>query len=467
MRSSLVAAHEEGQAMRWSHYGWAAAVLLLGACGGDARPVPESIPRDGFEHTLSVHVVGHGSVRMGATGTSCELDCSQTFSADTPIELVASPVYGWLVQGWSGACSGSGTCTLSMASDADVTVTFTPPPPVPPPPADECAGVVPAALGPSHTRSVLFHGGARRFCDQAASDGQGHVAGRENGMGPFAWTHFSAEGEPFGVSGMVAAVPQAEGFHSLDSDAAAVRVWSGDGHLLKTTELVTAPTYTEGVWTQGLLFPAATGGSVAVRSDCYTAETGRAKLRIWRIDAAGAVVGKTELTDLGCPYDVAAVSDAQDRTLVTVAVPRAGFQNLARWFDRSGAPLTEWFSFGSFPEDDAWVAASPQALIGGGVAWSVHDDWGALLPGGVPRAEPVPAFLADGNALKVIRGGRAYALVPRRGGHTVELYAASGTHCGSVQLPQAGDVFVGEDGTLLQLTGEAGCDLTWWPGLLK
>jgi hypothetical protein len=287
-------------------------------------------------------------------------------------------------------------------------------------------------------------------------------------MAPTVWTLFSADGEPLGQAGMQGALPQPEGFHSLEAYSTSVLVWSGDGHLLRETQLGPPPTYPEAVNSVNLLFPAATGGSVAVRSNCYVPYTGQPSLWLWRIDAAGNIVGKSELTDMNCPSDVAAVSDAQDRTLVTVATGYPKLQNLARWFDRSGTPLTEWFSFGSFPEDDAWVAASPQALIGGGVAWSVQERWGAILPSALPQADPVPAFLAHRNALKVIRGGKAYALVPAGTvGDTIELYAPSGTHCGSVQLPQRALTFVGEDGTVLQLAGDGGCDLTWWPGLLK
>jgi hypothetical protein len=352
-----------------------------------------------------------------------------------------------------------------MAADAAATVTFvsTPPPPVLP--ADECAGIVPSALGPSLTRSVRFFGGPKRYCYDATSDGRGNVAGSESGMGPTAWTHFSADGEPLGDSRMERAVPQAEGFHSIDSAATAVLVWSGEGRLLRKTELGPPPVFPEVVYSTNLLLPAATGGSVAVRSNCYREGTGEPTLWLWRIDAAGNIVGKSELSGVNCA-SFFAVSDAQDRTLVTVSSSQLPNQERARWFDRTGTPLTEWFSFVSHPPDSGWV--SPSLLIGGGVAWSGYGEWRVVLPSGLPRADTVPALPTSGHALRVVRGGRAYVHVPEFDvGGTLPLYAPSGKHCGSVQLPQRGYTFVGADGTVLQLSGDTGCELTWWPGLLK
>jgi hypothetical protein len=51
--------------------------------------------------------------------------CTHAFTINANVELTATPVAGYRVQAWTGACSGSGTtCNVSMFQDRSVTVTF-------------------------------------------------------------------------------------------------------------------------------------------------------------------------------------------------------------------------------------------------------------------------------------------------------------------------------------------------------
>jgi hypothetical protein len=75
-------------------------------------------------YTLSVSKSGTGSGTVTGNGINCGSDCSETYTADTPVTLSASPDGGSTFAGWSGDCSGTGSCVLTMNSDKSVTATF-------------------------------------------------------------------------------------------------------------------------------------------------------------------------------------------------------------------------------------------------------------------------------------------------------------------------------------------------------
>ena len=78
-------------------------------------------------HTLTVSTQGPGagSVSDGANQIACPSRCSHSYTANTPVTLISTPMSGSTFTGWSGACSGAGTCQLTMGADMSVTATFT------------------------------------------------------------------------------------------------------------------------------------------------------------------------------------------------------------------------------------------------------------------------------------------------------------------------------------------------------
>ena len=85
-------------------------------------------------HTLTVSLAGSGSgsVSDGGGGISCPSTCSNSYQANSFVDLTAAPSAGSTFSGWSGACSGTGFCQVQMSDDMAVTATFTPsssPPP--------------------------------------------------------------------------------------------------------------------------------------------------------------------------------------------------------------------------------------------------------------------------------------------------------------------------------------------------
>src|SRR6185369_13232214 len=97
-----------------------------GACSGTnnvcnvtmsaARNVTATFTRlQSGNFTLNVNVIGNGSVSSGQTpGIDCGSDCSETYNANTPVTLTATPSGGAIFAAWGGVCSGSGTtCTVT------------------------------------------------------------------------------------------------------------------------------------------------------------------------------------------------------------------------------------------------------------------------------------------------------------------------------------------------------------------
>ena len=75
--------------------------------------------------TLSVTVVGDGTVTSNPAGIDCGTTCSAGFSAGTAVTLIATPVTGAVFSGWQGACSGLDPCIVTMDANNAVTATFT------------------------------------------------------------------------------------------------------------------------------------------------------------------------------------------------------------------------------------------------------------------------------------------------------------------------------------------------------
>ena len=108
---------------------------LLGGCGGggDAAGTSPFANADagstsgGFSpqnvQTLSVTVVGAGTVTSAPAGVSCTSSCKTTFNRGAAVVLTAAPSPGSRFVGWSGACTGT-TCALSMDTDRIVTALF-------------------------------------------------------------------------------------------------------------------------------------------------------------------------------------------------------------------------------------------------------------------------------------------------------------------------------------------------------
>jgi hypothetical protein len=161
------------------------------------------------------------------------------------------------------------------------------------------------------------------------------------------------------------------------------------------------------------------------------------------------------------------------------------FRRSARWFTLDGRPLTEEFSVAIPAADCIYACVAKQGrlvpLIGGGVAYQEGQQYLAVFPGGEPRHEPPPAWLAEkrGHILHRARGG--YVFVPYvttlRYGSTcaerISFVSADGEDCGTMRLDDLLTcplrIDVGRDGTVLQLSQEWNihpCRFSVWDKLL-
>jgi len=68
------------------------------------------------EYTLTVHIIGQGSVISG----------NATYSPDTIVDLTAVNAPDWTFYGWNGDASGAGNTSITMNDNKDATAVFLP-----------------------------------------------------------------------------------------------------------------------------------------------------------------------------------------------------------------------------------------------------------------------------------------------------------------------------------------------------
>ena len=108
----------------WGPLGW------TGACAGSLNTcfITMSGPQpvtENFGTMLTVSFNGGGSIQgpvpAGFSGSSILCDqnhnsCSDIYPVGQQVTLTATPSAGWMLYGWSGACSGTGTCQLTIGT---------------------------------------------------------------------------------------------------------------------------------------------------------------------------------------------------------------------------------------------------------------------------------------------------------------------------------------------------------------
>ncbi len=237
------------------------------------------------------------------------------------------------------------------------------------------------------------------------------------------------------------------------------------------------------------------GGTVVawVRPTSGELDERQRELKVQRFDGTGqtrfaAVTVATWL--LGAQEQLAVVvgTDVQGRALVLWngdAFFGAG-TTAGRWLDAQGAPLTPIFQAQVPSLGSASMSRALTPLIGGGLVLQLDGMWTRSFASGVSSASAPPDWLAQRRGrLEIVRGGRAYALLPPTPSapvctQQVEVLAPDGTSCGVMTFETepgacASDPLVlGADGTILQQqplahlleNGMNGCIEKWWPGIL-
>lgn len=93
-----------------------AAVAATGALGGAVAVAPKP--------TLSVAVLGSGSVASTPAGISCPRKCVATFAAGSRVLLTAKPKQGARFLRWGGSCAGTRTCRVKVSALSAVAAQF-------------------------------------------------------------------------------------------------------------------------------------------------------------------------------------------------------------------------------------------------------------------------------------------------------------------------------------------------------
>lgn len=330
-----------------------------------------------------------------------------------------------------------------------------------------CDGIVPAALG--NGVRVVVPSSEGDLCAEATADESGNVAAavhRASGIpGSLDWHLFTASGQHQGVaSDLLGDVfPQGTGFEAIkfiDSGVVSlpnfVRI-APDGTLSKQQLVGSDDTGQRSfrAWPDGLLVATghciASSGAIAIRrfaDDGSLVATGTtdnpARDRCDVPDAANGPGGVTFVvfhSDIGQPDD----------TL------------LARWLDESGARTTDFFTLGP-----AAGNLLLRVLVDGNVAVQGSGHWIGLVAPGETVLKAAPAWLTDAHDLSIVRGERAYAVIPQAAPlDRLELVSTQGQLCGSLTFPEVGALRTGADGTVIGSSGRGGCTKTFWPGLLK
>ncbi len=74
--------------------------------------------------TVTKDGTGTGTVTAEGGGINCGSDCTESYPANTVLNLAAEASAGSTFAGWSGACTGLGTCVVTMTAAQNVKATF-------------------------------------------------------------------------------------------------------------------------------------------------------------------------------------------------------------------------------------------------------------------------------------------------------------------------------------------------------
>ncbi|WP_242393775.1 hypothetical protein [Anaeromyxobacter oryzisoli] len=237
--------------------------------------------------------------------------------------------------------------------------------------------------------------------------------------------------------------------------------------------------------------PSAEGGSVVIGREFTGIELG-ARYLDW-IDASGSLTRSVPID--GAPRYLVQTAGTKHVLVLDVGLmpwePSSPWQ--ARWLDAHGGAITSWFTVEATAHGRG-PALTP--LLDGRVALFDGASWVAVFEDGEAHADAPPGWLGSRPAtrLATIGRGRGYAVLPVQPGDgssftsRFEVLTAEGESCGSVDVPsptppageswRPSDLFVGEDGTLLELDFQSPtnpgeiwfgvhCAYRWWPALLR
>ena len=430
-----------------------------------------------------------------------------SFAQGTSVVLTATAGSGQTFSGWSGACSGTAPCTVTLSADTAVSaafaatpVTTTPPPTTPPPttpppttpppttpPPDDCAGLLPSAL-PAPVTAKL----PQNSClDGTSDDGTGnYLLGYTAGDGPTfpAYLFFSIQnGKAVQMGSQVNGgdesgtyvYSQPSGFtvfnRSGETGASSIKSFDHSG-TLQSTQIVAPGNFSPTPVSQASVDPS---GGTAVAHQTFDTATNTMTTFYRRFDKSGQPeTGEVLLDAQGREPQAIGVALSGHALVMVLQVPGTW---QARWLNRGGAALTDWFTIQS-PQPSQLLFPVIRWLLDGsvvigfnqgsqGVTYANLDYRYQVLDGKTALNAP-PAWLQAraNDVFYAIRGGRGYAAWSPTG-TCVEALTAAGKSCGCTNVPSLnGQASVGRDGSLMVAEPPANFGTCVWdlyPQLLK
>jgi hypothetical protein len=456
--------------------GWDGACSGTGGCAvamsGDASvratfrggPPP---PSQSF--MLKVTVQGSGSVTSSPPGMDCGSNCSSRFSAGTRVALTATAAAGSRFVEWSGGCSGAQDCSVTLRSDTEVHATFQP---EPPPPADACDGLMPTRL-PQPVVATM----PNSDCGGGTSDdGTGNFAlSYQIGPDPMypVWQFFTIKdgavvriGETVVGGDETGTVvwSQPSGFTVYQvfggSGASNLTFYTHEGQRTSSSPLTTA--FMGGGYASAAAGLDPSGGIAATRN--YRSGNDIVS-EFARFSKTGTVETEWVPISKGASY-MGAVGIALSGHALVV-------ENLlgrwhARWLDRDGSALSEWF------EVSGTTIPGFHFLMDGSLVMRsvVQHEYKLRFEDAKASASDLPEWLQQRsvNQFSVVRFGKGYAswgdAGPCRG--KLEVLATSGKSCGCLEVPSLSRLAsIGRDGSLLVPRQDKTCKYDLYPQLLK
>ncbi len=465
----------ETAAAGWKFSGWTGACVSTQAqicvINADANVTAtfEQLPPPPLLRTLTVSVIGQGTVTSSPAGISCAPTCNSRWPDGTQVRLTPTAAPGWQFAGWTAKCdplpSGSQDCSVTLSSDENAAATFTQLP------ADECAG-----LRPSSVPAPILARLPQNSCLDGTSD---------DGAGTFALGYTAGSQTTFPTylfftiqNGQAVQI----GDRVLGGDESATYLYSQpSGFTVFHRGGTTGSSYLSAYGHDGRLGYAQrlTDGSF----DHYPSSAvgvdpsgGTASLRTYSDPAQGWISVYRRVNSLGAPETGEVLVSTGQHTVGAIGVALSGHALAilditlpdqartwgARWLDRGGAPVSDWFVFQGNGFPVARFLMDGSLAVGftrGGQGVSYQDvAWRYLMRDSRPAVDTLPDWLLlrPTDVWWVVRNGRGYvAFGPttkvRCGGADMgELVAASGKACGCMAMPHAGTgASVGRDGSLI------------------
>ncbi|HZR08499.1 MAG TPA: hypothetical protein VFA79_07945 [Myxococcales bacterium] len=306
--------------------------------------------------------------------------------------------------------------------------------------APECAGLVPGSPGSAFTFDVLAYDNGES-CDASAIDGEGVVAALARLNSDNTWYEFAPSyGARSGNFGTTEVVPQRAGFIGLwGTGPVSVALFTQGGEPTNPAPIGSGPV---------VLGPAYAGGVISL----FATSTA---LTVRKHDAQAFEVASATVSGAFLP-----VAAAEDSTGTVLAITGSAGTLSGIWVDMAKQVATQPFTIAT------GSAARARPLQGGGIAVQVDGRWTGLVEPSQPGVQPPPAWLADAADFAVVRGAKAYALIPKTG-TAVGIVSTQGNSCGTVAFPGVSSITVGVDGTVLGATGARGCTKFVWRNVLR